>query len=139
MALIAADTLIGINAGAASPARAKLFEIMLGCDDTPADYAAGYKLQRVTTLGTRTAFTPEPFDDADAAAITVGGHTWTAEGTPDGNALLLISVNQRQAYRWVAQPGREIVVPATANYGLGLLCNAVSTQFTQDATLCFEE
>lgn len=138
MALIAADTVLSIIA--ATTVRPALYDIVLSSNSTPNDYSADFQVQRFSADGTGSAVTPQPLDFADRAALTTSKHTYTAEPTLTANEILLrLAHNQRASVRWVAAPGGEIVVPALAGDGLALLCNAVSTQFTEVATMMFEE
>lgn len=137
MALIAGDSVIGVHASAT--VRPRIYELFLGSSGTPADYSATFILQRTnTSTGTKTAATPEALDSADPAAVATAGYNYTAEPTA-GNAMLRFAMNMRATPRWVAAPGSELVIPASANVGATLLCNAVSTQFTVEATVLFAE
>lgn len=78
-----------------------------------------FELQRSTTAATGTSFTPDPKDPADAAAVTLGKSNLTVQGTNTaGKIQLTVPLNQQATFRWVAQPGDEIIVPATANNGI---------------------
>jgi hypothetical protein len=138
MALIAADTVLSVIA--ATTVRPRVYDIMLSSPSAPNDYSAEFYLQRFSADGTGTAVTPQPLDFADPAATATSKHTYTAEPTLTANEILLqLAHNQRATVRWVAVPGRELIIPALAGDGLALLCNAVSTQFTEAATIFFEE
>jgi hypothetical protein len=85
--------------------------------------------------------TPEPLDQADAAAVSVAGSNFTVNPTLTANLLpLSIPLNQRASFRWVAAPGSEIVIPATANNGIltstptlnGGTPNVTSTQLMEE-------
>lgn len=138
MALIAADTVLSVIA--ATTVRPALYDILLSSSSTPNDYNANFYLQRFSADGTGTAVTPQPLDFADPAALSTSKHTYTGEPTLTANEILLnLSHNQRATVRWVAQPGGELIIPALAGDGLALLCVAVSTQFTETATIHFAE
>lgn len=138
MALIAADSVLSVIA--AATVRPRINDIVLSSPSTPNDYSAELLVQRFTADGTGTAVTPKPLDFADPVSITTSKHTYTAEPTLTANEILLqLAMNQRATVRWVAQPGKELIAPATAGNGIALLCSAVSTQFTLAATLFFEE
>lgn len=138
MALIAADTVLSVIA--ATTVRPKVFDILISSPSTPNDYSAHFFLQRFSADGTGSAVTPQPLDFNERAAVATSKHTYTAEPTLTANEILLdMAMNQRATVRWVAVPGRELVIPALAGDGLSLLCNAVSTQFTAAATIFFEE
>ena len=138
MALIAGDTVLSIIA--ATTVRPRLSDILLSSSSTPNDYTAGFLVSRFSADGTGTSVTPNPLDFNDPAAITTSKHTYTIEPTPIADSTLLdLAFNQRATIRWVAAPGFELVAPALAGDGLGILCEAVSTQFTTRATFLFEE
>ena len=138
MALIAADTVLSVIAS--TTVRPRIYDILLSSSSAPNDYSADFQLQRFSADGTGTAVTPQPLDFNDRAAVATSKHTYTAEPTLTANEVLLrVSHNQRATCRWVAAPGSEFVIPALAGDGLALLCNAVSTQFTEVATIMFEE
>lgn len=138
MALIAADTVLSVIA--AATVRPSVYDIVLSSSSTPNDYSADFQIQRFSADGTGTSVTPQPLDFADPASITTSKHTYTVEPTLTANEILLrLSHNQRATVRWVAAPGSELTVPALAGDGLSLLCNAVSTQFTEVATMLFAE
>jgi hypothetical protein len=108
-----------IIADATRPRRYKLFDLMAGYDGTPADAAAELSVQRCTTAGTATAVTPRPLDPADAATEMDANENHTVDPTITANSsLLALAFNQRASIRWVASPGKELVVPATASNGL---------------------
>jgi len=128
-----------LTAAASSPRRCKIYELIVGSEATPADNAFLWELQRCTTAGTATAFTPVALDPADPAATTVAGVNHTVAPTATAAALLLsAAVNQRVTMRWVAIPGGELVLPATASNGAVLL-TPTSSAVAVTATVHFEE
>jgi hypothetical protein len=79
-------------------------------------------VQRCTAAGTSTAVVPQPLDPADATTEMDAGENHTIEPTYTAAAILLqIPLNQRATFRWVAAPGGELVAPATASNGLGII------------------
>lgn len=138
MALIAADTVLSVIA--ATTVRPRVYDIVLSSPSTPNDYSAQFLLQRFSADGTGTSVTPQPLDFNDPASLSTSKHTYTVEPTlTSGEILLDLAHNQRATVRWVAQPGGELIIPCLAGDGLALLCNAVSTQFTEAATIFFSE
>jgi hypothetical protein len=92
---------------------------MFGTDGTPADFACVADISRITALGTATGVTPTMDDPADTAAGTVAQANATAEPTVTaGSSLLSYPLNVRASYRWFANPGQELVIPATNLAGL---------------------
>lgn len=119
-----------IRCDATTVRRAKLYDIMMGSEATPADAALLWTATRSdgTTGGTATAVTPTRLDLADAAALTDALENFTAEPTTyDAIPLLSIALNQRASFRWVASPGGELVIPATANALIGFRHPVIST------------
>lgn len=100
--------------------RAKVYDFTVGSDGTPADVALNYTAIRFSASGTGTSFTPEPLD-SDAPAALLGAETnHTAEPTyVTTDILWQITANQRATYRWVAAPDGELMIPATADSGIG--------------------
>lgn len=134
------QTILLLVAAAASPRRAKLYDYSIGCGATPGDNAFAHIVQRCTTAGTGAALTPNALDQADTLASTiVAKDTITADPTLTANAFLgRKALNQRATFRWVAAPGGEIVIPATASNGVILgLGAATTTDF--DAEAHYEE
>lgn len=132
------DTVLGITTTTAI--RPALYDIIFGSNATPADNALQWLLQRSTAAGTSTAVTPQALDSGDPAATATAGENHTAEPTYTSNAILLnISANQRSTQRWVASPGGEIILPATANNGAGM--QPVHASFTGEVqvTIHYEE
>jgi hypothetical protein len=77
---------------------------------------------------------------ADSAAITTAGENASAEGTyTAATELFDQGVNVRAAYRWVAYPGGELIVPDTAAAGIGLRVSSPAYVLQADATIHFQE
>lgn len=121
MARTASTTLaVGSLVSSATVRRTKLYDLLLSqAEATPADAGTRYDIQRCTAAGTSTAVTPQLLDPADGAALTACGQNHTVQPTLTANQIpLSIGLNQRATFRWVAQPGGEIVTPATSASGL---------------------
>lgn len=138
MALIAGDTTLSVIAS--TTVRPRVGHIVLSSSSTPNDYSAHFHAQRFSADGTGTAVTPQKLDFNSAVAIASAKHTYTIEPTVTANEILLnVAHNQRATWQWVAVPGAELVIPALAGDGLAMVCKAVSTQFTEETTIYFEE
>lgn len=127
-----------IVAAAASPRRAKIYDWTLGCGATPGDNAFTHIGQRCSSAGTGAALTPNMLDAGDTLASTiVCKDTVTADPTPTAGAFAFRkALNQRSTFRWVAAPGGELIVPATASNGFMLgLSAATTTSFDYDVHL----
>lgn len=136
-----------ITLGAGLYKRGRIYDILVGTNGTPADNFMEFDVTRAT-IGT----TP--------AAVTLGisslSSNFTADTADNGNSLNWISinstaeggitpttecwyvgVNQRASYRWVANPGSELVWPAvsSATASNGLSCRTRSGGYTGTATM----
>lgn len=107
-----------IEAPGTSMRRAAIYDLIFGSEATPADNAFLWEVNRSTAAATGTSVTPNPLDSADAACVTLTKENLTIQGTNTaGSVPLAIPLNQRATFRWVAAPGGELIVPATANAG----------------------
>lgn len=134
------QTILGLNAAAASPRRAKIYDWTLGCGAAPADNTFIHLLQRSTTVGTGTGLTPNSLDPADTLASTiVATNIYTVDGALTASAFLARKpLNQRATFRWVAAPYGELIIPATANNGIAWALSAASTT-SFDGDMNYEE
>jgi hypothetical protein len=129
-----------VNAPASGMRRAKIYDLVFGSEGTPADVANLWQLQRATAAGTTTAVTPQALDPADAAAVTVAGENATVEPTYTSNAFLLtVALNQKATFRWIAAPGGELLIPATASNGIGIKTPTAGSSVAISAAVHFEE
>jgi hypothetical protein len=135
----ASTTLIGLTS--AATVRPKIYDFVVGSAATPADNAFEFQLKRYTAAGTSTSVTPQALDPGDPAALAAGGVNHSGEPTYTANAILFdTAVNQRATFRWVASPGGEIILPATAANGVGLFSTAVGgSAYTVLMTVHYEE
>lgn len=130
-----------LTAAAASPRRAKIYDLSMGSGASPADNAFIWVIQRATTVSlVATALTPNSLDPADTLASTiVANNIVTTEGTLTASAFLYRdALNQRATFRWVAAPYGELIIPATTTNGFMFGLSAVSTT-TMDSGCNFEE
>ena len=112
------DSTLGIGSG--TDQRPQLYDWTSGFGGTPADNAIQTLLRRMTALGTSTGVVPVSVDNSGVASLTTCGEDHTVEPTYTAASELFDQIiNQRATYRWVAAPGGEIVLPATANAGVG--------------------
>lgn len=131
------------NLVGAATRRLKVFELLFGCDATPADEVSTFVMRRTTTDGDPlTNFTPTKLDPADGASIARLDLTWTSGMEPGITAnsdLLQIPMNQRATFRWLAAPGAELVVPAVAEAGLALISTVASSPENHAFTILWSE
>ena len=131
-------TAVGVTGG--TGLRIRLYDFTVSAVGTPADNVLRWVVQRSTAAGTLTAITPAPLDSADAAAEATAGENHTVEPTyTTATELFDNAVNQRATYRWVAAPGGELIVPATASNGIGFQVLSPAYTGQSDATLHHEE
>lgn len=117
----------------ATTIRPEICEIKLGASGTPADNALVWLLQRYTAAGTSTGVTPSSRDPAfDGLHLASFGSNHTSEPTYT-SAKLPFSIpplHQKNSLIWQAYAGEGIVIPATANNGVGI--QVKSSAYTSD-------
>ena len=146
-------SLISVFASTIAPApviqlrRAKVYDVLVGTNGTPADNAMIWSIQRATA-GSTSAYTGyvssvalalDQADSTPASAVWAnssaeGGYTFTATTFP-----WYVGVNQRASYRWVAAPGSEIVLPAVSSAGLVLRTKSPGYTSTATASIMWSE
>lgn len=102
--------------------RGKIYDIVFGHGATPADNVIQWLVRRLTAVGTEGAgVVPIALDPDAPAAQLDGAEGHTVEPTYTAASELFDEpLNQRATFRWVAAPGGEFVVPATASNGIGI-------------------
>lgn len=138
MALVADDTVLSLISS--TSVRPKVTGLVISSSSSPNDYSAHFHLQRFSADGTGTAVTPQKMDFDAAAAVATSKTNYTVEPTyTSGEVLLNIAHNLRATVVFQCAPGFEFQIPALAGDGIGQRCIAVSTQFTEQSTIFFEE
>lgn len=126
-----------IGAAAVTVGRGRLYDLVFGSDASPADATFVWQVARTTAYGTNTAVTPKPLDIADAVWPHLAGHIHTVEPTyTAGEILLSVPMNQRTTFRWVAQPGGELVWPSTNSAGFGVKQSSASATTARATIQC---
>lgn len=137
------STTIGVGSleqPASGMRRFKVYDLIFGSEQTPADQVFLFEINRSTTVATGTGVTPNALDPADTAAVTITRENLTVQGTNTAGAIpLAVPLNQRATFRWVAAPGSEIVVAATANFGLHVNTPTASGTPAATVTVLIEE
>ena len=116
-------TQMALTAATATLCRGQIVEVAYGADGAPnaTDCNIVYDISRQTAAGTSTAATPNPDNPADVASRTVGSVNFTAEGTiTAASTVFTRTLNQRASQQWYANPGSELVWPATNLAGLAV-------------------
>jgi hypothetical protein len=111
-----------IQATATTPRRIKLYDWMFGSEAAAADNPFLWTVDKITAIGSMaggSGVTPVKLDEADASALCDATEGVTTNPTIGGR-LLSVPLNQRATMRWVAQPGSELVSPATDNTGFAI-------------------
>lgn len=128
-----------VSAGA-TPRRGFLYEFLLGSEATPGDNAFLWDIQRNTAVGTGSAVTPQSIDPGDTVASNATAQqNMTIEPTFPPTHLVRLALNQRATFRWVAQPGSELVYPATQNNGITFTTPTVGSAVAISGTLFVRE
>ncbi len=136
------DTTITLERGASK--RAKVFDFTSGFTlASPSDNLLTVTAQRFTTDdGTGTARTPAPLDPADGAAVTtcLTNHTIEPSAyTANEEIWGPIGQHMRATYRWVAAPGKELVIPNSASNGIGWFADHASVTPEHYMSIYFSE
>lgn len=134
------------NILSATTIRPMIYDITMGSDATPADNACTFAFQRGTTAGTwagagGAAITPQAIDPADPAALASANQGISSVGPTltAGAFVLQWTQNQRATFRWVAAPGSELKMPATAANGLNLMNRVASASVNWAWTWLYQE
>lgn len=126
----------------ATTIRPTLYEIITGCEATPADQATDFKCGRFTAVGTEgSGYTPVAHDPGDPASLAdYGCGVFSVEPTYTASTFLLQwSQNQRVTFRWVTIPEMGFIAPATASNGLGIKSSSATATATHEASACHVE
>lgn len=134
-------TLINLSAASATALRRiRVHEFVFGTDGTPADNAMTWDVSRTTAIGTGTTGVVVPLDPADSAFLGASTINHTVEPTVTANtSQWTAGMNQRATHRWVAYPGQELVIPATAAAGLAFRAKSPGYTGTAVAQVEFVE
>jgi hypothetical protein len=117
-------TQLSLTAATATLCRGQIVELSYGADGAPnaTDCQIVYDVSAQTAAGTpSTTVTPTKHNPADVASRTVAAINYTAEGTITATSTVFTrSLNQRASQQWYANPGSELVWPATNLAGLAV-------------------
>lgn len=114
------DTALAVLA--VTTTRAKIHDLIFSQSAVPADTVIQWIVRRLTAVGTEGAgVVPVALDPDAPAAQLDGAENHTVEPTyTAATELHDFDLNQRASFRWVAAPGGELVIPATATNGIGI-------------------
>ena len=135
------DTTLTLERGAS---RYKVYDFTSGFTlASPSDNLLTVTADRFGTTndGTGDAETPAPLDTADAAAGTTSlvNHTVEPASYLTTEVWGPIAQHMRATYRWVAAPGKEIIMPDTANTGIGFFADHASVTPEHVMSVFFSE
>jgi hypothetical protein len=110
-------TQVSLTAATATLCRGQIVELAYGADGAPnaTDCQIVYDVSAQTAAGTPSSTViPVKINPADVASRTIAAINYTAEGTITATSSVFSrSLNQRASQQWYANPGSEIVWPAT--------------------------
>jgi len=132
------------NVGFAGNRRYKLYDILVGTNGTPADNPMEFDVALITFTSSLTGITGtlvssvssnfgvDPADVTFQAAMQINS---TGEaGVTTAIERWYLGLNQRASYRWVCQPGSEIMTAVSGTVQNGLTLRARSATYTGTAT-----
>ena len=124
----------------AAGVRAKIYEFLISSSATPADNASRFSIDRQTTAAPTGGSAPTiaPLEFADPAAL-VSAYQAATGGCTMSTVLMLVAVNLRATFRWVAAPTKEFVIPNTQYAGMGIRSAAQTGAYNVDSSLYWEE
>jgi hypothetical protein len=134
------QTLVNIFS-VAGVARGKINNIIVSSGAAPDDQANNFECKRTTAIGTEGAgVTPSNTDPDTAPSSFDAGEGHSVEPTETASSeLLAFSLNQRATFSWLANPGSELIMPATTNNGINVVRRSGTAQYVLDCTVIFEE
>lgn len=141
------STTVGVGAlsisttGSAQTHRAKLLEFFCGSDAaTLGTSNFRWEIQRSTTTATGTAAGVNALDPSDSTVNWDLKSNLSANGTLTANAIMMtIAIAEQATFRYVANPGSEIVIPGTPSNGLHFMTPVCGNTPSAAAQILFEE
>jgi len=125
----------------AGVSRGKVGNIIISSGATPDDQANNFEVMRTTGVGTEAGGqTPVPLDPDTKPSAFDAGYGPSVEPTETaGSEMLALSLNQRASISWLANPGSELIMPATTNNGISIVRRSGTAAYVLDCTVIFEE
>lgn len=133
-----------VNITVFAAVRVGIFDVIIGSDDAPSDHAAEFVLNRSvsTGIGPSQTITPVALDPLTVAATAFvnGGVYASVEPADTANSeLLMVSLNQRAIFRFVAFRGSELLGAAVSDNGLFLRTATTTAGYGVNATILWCE
>ncbi len=113
--------------------RPRVYDMIFSHGTAPGDTVIRWEIGRITVTGAGTGITENSLDpDAPAADVLAEEEIGTTGFTVVADSQFLdFDLNQRATFRWVAAPGGEILMPATAAFGLGWNASSATVQIAR--------
>jgi hypothetical protein len=130
------------HTAAAPTSRISVYDLVIGADVTaPADNAISWTVKRASAAAPTGGSAPTvvALDPASPTAIAVGYQSAATVVPTLSAALLLIPLNQRASFRWVAVPGGELKAAATQYAGIAACALHASATPQLDVSMHWEE
>jgi hypothetical protein len=113
----------GLATGSGIAKREKWFDLLLGTNSAPGDTYIEWDVARVSALSSQITPATTTLSSVSSACVTDPGDqygflTFAAVNMTAETGITMLSeawyfgMNQRASYRWIANPGDEIVMPA---------------------------
>lgn len=121
--------------------RAEIYDLVFSHGAAAADTVINWLVRRYNTAdGTFTSVTPAPLDPGAPASGLVCGEDHTAEPTDASVVPLLdFDLNQRATFRWIAAPGGEIKLSASADTGIYITPVSSTYALASECTMHWNE
>lgn len=138
---VGASLTTALDLVASATSRPEIYYFTASAGGSPDDLSVRVALMRHTTANTGTSVTPHGLDPAALSAVASALENCSAEGTyTSGSEMYDQTIHIRsQAYWWANYEQDRLVVPATANNGIGLRVAQGGGAYTGafDATMHF--
>lgn len=120
--------------------RGRIYDMLFSQGGAPADTVVRWEVPRMTTSATGAAAVENPLDpDAPPADLLAEEEVTVGPTVTADSQVLDFDLNQRATFRWVAAPGGELVVPATAANGFFFNCSSGAYTGIARVTVHWEE
>lgn len=125
----------------ATSVRPRITRVNVGARTTMSDTALQWILQRITATGTGTSVTPQATDPANASLnLHTAAQAHSSEPTYTSGAVLWQqSIHVRAPFVLYLDGDSAVILPATANNGVGVKCVHASATPDVDVTMEVKE
>lgn len=120
--------------------RGRIYDLLFSQGATPADNVVRWEVPRATDSATGAAAVENALDPDAPPADLIAEEEITVGPTVTADSQVLdFDLNQRATFRWVAAPGGELVLPATAANGFFFNCSSGAYTGIARVTVHWEE